>query len=65
MKDRRSSLVLDLRPGERLSLAGIVSVELVKKSGQLSRLRVTAPPEVRIEKERAPHGKESVPSMAQ
>jgi hypothetical protein len=51
------SLIIDVRPGERLALAGpqqavVATVELVQKSGRLVRLRVTAPPDVRIERER-------------
>lgn len=48
----RSSLIVDVRPGERLSISSgdDVQVELVKKSGQLARLRVTASRDVRIEK---------------
>ncbi len=48
----RTALIVDVRPGEQLSLAG-VTVELLSKSGQLARLRVTAPRDVRIEKLRA------------
>lgn len=57
-----SVLVIDVRPGEVLALSGIVTVELIRKSGQLARLRVTAPREVSIEKRDAPNG--SVPSMS-
>lgn len=48
----RSSLTIDVRPGETLSISSgeAVSIELVHKSGQLARLRVTAPKDVRIEK---------------
>lgn len=53
-----SSLIVDVRPGERLALsdrenatAKPVTVELLRKSGQLVRLRVTAPQSVRIERE--------------
>lgn len=64
------SLILDIKPGERLALTGpgqlATVVELVKKSGQLVRLRVTAPSEVRIEKQaqRIEHVIGHVPSMA-
>lgn len=49
----RSSLTIDVRPGETLSISSgeSVSIELVHKSGQLARLRVTAPKEVKIEKD--------------
>lgn len=46
------ALVLDLRPGETLVLDGArIKVELLHKSGQLARLRVEAPQDVKIEKE--------------
>lgn len=57
----RSSLMIDVRPGETLSISSgeSVSIELVQKSGQLARLRVTAPKDVKIEKDgqaRTKHG---------
>lgn len=67
---RMPSLILDIKPGERLALTGAgqlaTVVELVKKSGQLVRLRVTAPAEVRIEKQAQQSGRVvgHVPSMA-
>jgi len=67
---RMPSLILDIKPGERLALTGAgqlaTVVELVKKSGQLVRLRVTAPAEVRIEKQAMQTGQVAghVPSMA-
>jgi len=46
-----TSMIVDVRPGDRLDLqGGLVTVELVQKSGQLARLRVTAPREVAIKK---------------
>lgn len=53
MSEAMSSLVLDVRPGESLSIGedGSVRVQLVQKSGQLARLRVTAPRDVPIQKE--------------
>lgn len=46
-----TSMIVDVRPGDRLDLqGGLVTVELVQKSGQLARLRVTAPREVKIKK---------------
>jgi sRNA-binding carbon storage regulator CsrA len=52
MGDVQSSLTVDVRMGERLCLssAAEVSIELIRKSGQLARLRFTAPREVKIEK---------------
>lgn len=61
---RKSSLVIDVRPGESIDLAGIVQVELVQKSGQLARLRVTAPQDVKIQKKDAATGAKTVASMA-
>jgi sRNA-binding carbon storage regulator CsrA len=46
-----TSLVVDMRPGERLTLSKLVTVELVQKSGRSARLRVVAPREVEIKKE--------------
>jgi len=56
-----SSLIIDVRPGESLSIdsGAAVSIELVQKSGQLARLRITAPRDVRIVKSgtvRTKHG---------
>jgi hypothetical protein len=69
------SLMMDVRPGERvvLSLGGglgeaVAVVELAEKqkSGQLVRLRVTAPPAVQIEKANTEFADQdqSVPSVA-
>lgn len=69
------SLMMDVRPGERvvLSLGGGLSeavavVELAEKqkSGQLVRLRVTAPPAVQIDKANTEVADQdqSVPSVA-
>lgn len=59
------SLIIDVRPGERLTFAEgnveLAGVELVHKSGQLVRLRVEAPRAVRIEKRASDS---DVPSMA-
>lgn len=61
--ERRTSLVVDVRPGERLAVGGgKVTVELVQKSGQLARLRVTAPSDVKIERQAVRDGG-AVPSM--
>ena len=55
MNAERSNLIVDVRPGDRLTIAAgqDISVELVRKSGQLARLRVTAPKDVKIEKKEA------------
>ena len=52
MDGAKSSLIVDVRPGDRLSISSgsEITVELVKKSGQLARLRVVAPRDVVIEK---------------
>ena len=54
-----SSLIVDLKPGEVLRTSSGVCIKLVHKSGQLARLQVLAPREVKIEKSVIP-----VPSMA-
>lgn len=47
-----SQLTVDVRPGEHLLLeGGRIIVELLDKSGKLARLRVTAPRDVKIERE--------------
>ena len=47
-----SQLTIDVRPGEHLMLeGGRIVVELLDKSGKLARLRVTAPRDVKIERE--------------
>lgn len=61
---RRTNLVIDVRAGECLDLGGVVQVELVQKSGQLARLRVTAPREIRIDKKSPPQDSKPVASMA-
>lgn len=51
MSDGDSQLIIDVRPGEFLIIGGQrIVVELLEKSGKLARLRVTAPPEVKIER---------------
>lgn len=50
MSDPVSVLIIDIRPTEKLVLSGVVTVELLRKSGQLARIKVTAPREVTIEK---------------
>lgn len=57
-------LSVDLRPGERLSISGAATVEVVHKSGQFSRLRVVAASDVAIRKEPIPDDAPRVPSMA-
>lgn len=63
---RRTSTVWDVRAGEVLRFAGSeIQVALVKKSGQLARLRVVAPADVKIVREEGGRGEsEDVPSMA-
>ena len=63
MSSKPTSMVVDLKPGERIVLqGGLVTVELVHKSGQLARLRITAPPEVAIKKQDSSQAAR-VPSM--
>lgn len=50
-----TSLIVDVRPGETLRISGSAAVELVHKSGQLVRLRVTAPLDVVVSKSPPPH----------
>ncbi len=55
---------LDLRPGDRVSLAGDVEVELEHKSGRMARLKITAPRDVKIAKVESDRDN-LVPSMTQ
>ena len=54
-----SLMTVDLKPGEVLRTSSGVCIKLVHKSGQLARLQVSAPRDVKIEKSLIP-----VPSMA-
>lgn len=63
-EQKLSSLIVDVRPGERLDMSGRATVELLHKSGQLVRLRITAPREVQISKELPQKAVDVVPSMA-
>jgi len=65
MQKPLSTLTIDVRTGERLAVSGMAIVELVHKSGQVARLRVTAPRDVKIVREPAPEKRGSlVASMA-
>jgi sRNA-binding carbon storage regulator CsrA len=45
-------LVLDIKLGDRVLIGGnLVTIELLQKSGQLARLKVTAPAEVSVKKD--------------
>ena len=55
---------LDLRPGDRVSLAGDVEVELEHKSGRMAPLKITAPRDVKIAKVESDRDN-LVPSMTQ
>jgi hypothetical protein len=48
--DGLPSLMIDVRPGDLLKI-GLVRVELVRKSGQVARLHITAPAEINIKKQ--------------
>lgn len=52
-QDDRSTLTVDVRPGERLRISGQkgIEVELIHKSGQVARLKVSAPRDVIVQKE--------------
>lgn len=46
-----SSLILDVHTGESVRIGNEhIEVQVVQKSGQLARLKITAPREIRIEK---------------
>ena len=45
----RSSLKVGLRPGEGLEIGDVI-VQLIQKSGQVARLRIVAPRDVKIQR---------------
>jgi sRNA-binding carbon storage regulator CsrA len=56
MSDKKGSLTLDIRPGERVMIGGeLVELQLVHKSGQSARIKVTASTDVKIELVKNPH----------
>lgn len=59
-----SAVIIDVRLGECLALSDDVTVELVQKSGQLARLRIIAPRDMKIEKKPRKDAK-GVPSMTE
>lgn len=47
-----SFVIMDVKPGEQVSIGNhLVTIELLRKTGQLARLRVGAPPQVPIKKD--------------
>lgn len=47
---------IEIRAGELVSLAGLVTVELLHKTGRTARLQITAPREVSVEKRSSSNG---------
>lgn len=46
-----SFVVIDVKPGEQICIGGhLVTIELLRKTGQLARLRVGAPTQVPIKR---------------
>lgn len=66
MQSRPTVTVWDLRVGERLALEGPgrATITMVRKSGQIARLRVVAPEDVQIRREANDERDLRVPSMA-
>ena len=56
----KGSLIMDVRPGDRLAVGPDVQIEIIEKSGKLARIRIAAPKEIEIK--RLPG---FVPGMAQ
>jgi hypothetical protein len=53
MTVERTSLIVEIRPGEVIRLGDqIIDVELIHKSGQSARLKVTAPRFVQVVKQK-------------
>lgn len=61
---KHTSVILDIRQGESVRIADLVRVQLLHKSGNLSRLRVTAPRNLSILIDSSDKPDEAVPSMA-
>lgn len=56
MSKEQGSLTLDVRPGERVLIGDqLVELQLVHKSGQHARIKVTAPKDVKIKLEKSSH----------
>lgn len=56
MSKEQGSLTLDVRPGERVLIGDqLVEVQLVHKSGQHARIKVTAPKDVKIKLDKSSH----------
>jgi hypothetical protein len=50
MTENQSCLVIDLKPGEVIDIAGAAQVQLIHKSGHYARLKMVADKSVRIKK---------------
>jgi sRNA-binding carbon storage regulator CsrA len=48
---RLSGLVMDMRQGESITLGHNIKIHFLEKSGRITRVRVSAPLEVRINKD--------------
>lgn len=48
---RLSGLVMDMRQGETITLANNIKIHFLEKSGRVTRVRITAPLDVKINKE--------------
>jgi hypothetical protein len=49
-EEARTSVILDVHQGESVDVSGVVTVQLLHKSGSRSRLRFTAPKSMSIKK---------------
>lgn len=57
MPGERTSLIVEIRPGDVIHLGDkIIDVELIHKSGQTARLKVTAPRDVPVVKQKQERG---------
>lgn len=59
----RTSVILEIKPGESIRVSDVVTIQLLHKSGHFSRLRITAPQDMSIKK-RANEDADVVTSMA-
>lgn len=48
--NHRTSVILEIKPGESIRVSDDVTIQLLQKSGNFSRLRITAPHDMSIKK---------------
>ena len=51
---KTSGLILDVKAGDTICIGDLIGVEILQKSGQKARLRITAPPAIMVTLQKAP-----------